>query len=142
MTDRPDFHAIKAHVSIMDVLRRYGVALRSVNQLELRGKCPLPTHTSEAKEPRFAVNPKKNVLSRHSASCVEGRNQRNGDGYPKKGGDLIELVKFMEKCSVREAGVRLEKWLGKQQDSLAPGAPPTGENAASSGGPQPGGNKT
>jgi DNA primase len=141
MTDRPDFHAIKAHVSIMDVLRRYGVALRSVNQLELRGKCPLPTHTSEAKEPSFAVNPKKNVWSCHSASCVEGRNQRNGDGYPKKGGDLIELVKFMEKCSVREAGVRLEQWFGKQTDSLAPAAPPTEEKAASSADAKEGVNK-
>jgi DNA primase len=131
MTNRPDFRAIKARVSIVDVLWKYGIEMRSMNQYELRGGCPLPTHTSKTKEFTFVVNPKKNVWSCHSASCVEGRNQSNGEGKLKKGGDLIEFVKFMENCSLREAGVHLEKWFGEQTDSLSSGAPSEKETPAS-----------
>jgi hypothetical protein len=132
MTDRPDFRAIKARVSIVDVLKRYGTELRATNQYELRGKCPLPTHSSESAEQSFVVNPGKNVWSCHSASCVADRNVTKGDGHQKKGGDLIELVAFMEKCHLREAGERLEQWFGKQTDAIPPPSAPSRKAPASS----------
>src|ERR1041384_1294305 len=139
MTDRPDFRAIKARVSLVDVLRRYGTEMRQVNQYELRGKCPLPTHSSDLADQTFVVNPRKNVWSCHSASCVAARNVKKTDGHQKKGGDLIEFVAFMEKCNLREAGERLEEWFDKASYSLvapssatqeapAPSADPNGVN--------------
>ena len=43
------------------VLDHYSVKLRRVNQLALRGKCPLPTHTSETSEKSFSVQTQKNI---------------------------------------------------------------------------------
>ncbi|MEA2240291.1 MAG: zinc finger protein [Thermoanaerobaculia bacterium] len=124
MSDRPDFRAIKARVSMMDVLRKYEVEMRQVNQHELRERCPLPTHAAESKEATFIVNPAKNVWSCHSSSCVAGRNVATREVSPKKGGDLIEFVKFMEKLAgLREAGQRLEEWFGEGSDSVAPSRP-------------------
>jgi hypothetical protein len=132
MSARPDFRAIKARVSMLDVLRRYGVEMKQVNQHELRGRCPLPTHAPESKEITFVVNPAKNVWSCHSSSCVGGRNVPGSEGKLKKGGDLIEFVKFMEKLGgLREAGIRLEEWFGDAVDSAAPARVPVLVQAAS-----------
>jgi DNA primase len=125
MCARPDFRAIKARVSMLDVLRRYGIEMKQVNQHELRGRCPLPTHAPESKEISFVVNPAKNVWSCHSSSCVGGRNVPGAEGKLKKGGDLIEFVKFMEKLGgLRDAGIRLEEWFGDSVDSAAPARAP------------------
>src|SRR5690242_11068859 len=114
MAQRIDFRELKAHVSLTDVLAKYQVQLRRVNQHQLKGKCPLPTHTSESKEDTFVVNPEIGGWACHSATCVAARDTKKRDGGgPKKGGDVIEFVKFMEGLSsLREAGVRLFEWYG------------------------------
>lgn len=130
MSDRPDFRAIKAQVTMRHVLRKYGIELRMLNGSSGRGKCPLPMHDSEAKESTFNVNTDKNVWACHSSSCVAGRNTKARDGASlKKGGDVLEFVKHMERLlSLRDAGVLLESWFGLAVDSgmerpEAPGIP-------------------
>lgn len=120
MSDRrPDFRLIKERVSLMDVLKRYDVQLRAANQHSWAGKCPLPQHTSQDRDTFKVTHGSKGWgWACHSASCVAARNT------DKKGGDLIEFVKFMEQLtSLRAAGVRLEEWFGLFDDTIALPAP-------------------
>ena len=104
---RPDFRLIKQRVGILDVLTKYAIETRRLNATTYRAHCPLPQHEKERKEATLAINSEKNVWSCHSASCVANRNAG------KKGGDILEFVKFMERVSsIREAGQRLEEWFG------------------------------
>jgi len=113
---RPDFRRIKSAVSLLDVLARYKVELRGVNQSRREGHCPLPQHSSEG-DRSFHLSFLKGqwVWSCHSASCVSAR------GKNKKGGDLLEFVGFMEKCGLRQAGELLDSWFGPfSEGSSAP----------------------
>jgi hypothetical protein len=86
------FKQIKADVAIEQVLERYGVHLRRVGG-ELRGSCPLPTHTSRRSRDSFSVSPARNAWSCRSQSCMEAR-----DG--KTGGNILDCVASMwsKKC--------------------------------------------
>lgn len=110
---RPDFKRIKAEITLLDVLERYGVRLRSKNQYERYGDCPLPQHTSDTKNTfRVKRGEKGWGWSCHASSCVEARNGRKSDGSVKKGGDVIEFVQFMEKLtSLYEAGWVIDGWI-------------------------------
>jgi DNA primase len=101
--DRPflDFKAIKARASILDVLVRYGVKLTRVNQVGLKGNCPLPSHSSKSQQ-TFYVNEPKAAWYCHSDSC-----KKNGN---RAGGNAIDLVGLMENVSVYEAAKRLDEW--------------------------------
>jgi DNA primase len=99
-----DFKEIKAHVAIEQVLERYGARVRRIGD-ELRGACPLPTHTSRRSRDSFSVSPSRNVWSCRSQSCVQARGGRAG-------GNILDLVALMEGCSVREAALRLQDWSG------------------------------
>ena len=103
--NKPDFRHIKEHVSIEQVLSRYGVKLRSAGAGNLRGRCPLPTHTSRVSTASFSVNLTRNVWSCQSASCIAARGGQIG-------GNVLDLVAALERCSIREAGVRLADWFG------------------------------
>jgi DNA primase len=92
---------IKADVAIEQVLERYGVRLRRVGGADLRGRCPLPTHTSSRSRDSFAVNIARNVWSCRSQSCMQARGGRPG-------GNILDLVVLMEGCSLREAALRLQ----------------------------------
>jgi DNA primase len=109
-----DFKAIKAHVTMVDILTRYKVELRKQNGASYKGKCPLPMHTSERDQDTFTVNTNIQAWVCHSSSCVAARNtkRREGQGL-KKGGDLIEFVQHMERLSsLAAAGELLESWFG------------------------------
>src|SRR5579871_1317694 len=80
-----DFKEIKQRVSIEDVLGRYGVQLRRVNQNSLRGRCPLPTHSSAKSAESFSAHTGKNIWACQSASCAEAR-------QGKKGGNILDFV--------------------------------------------------
>jgi 5S rRNA maturation endonuclease (ribonuclease M5) len=105
-----DFRSIKQRILIDSVLARYGVKLRSVGPHTLCGPCPLPTHTSRKSRDSFSVNLALQVWSCHSASCIAARHGRLG-------GHVIDLVVIMERCSLRQAGIWLQDWLG---DSVPP----------------------
>ncbi len=98
-----DFRIIKQTVSMKSVLDRYQIALRKVNQHSLRGRCPLPTHSSEKSSESFGVHADKNIWACQSTSCASAR-------QGKKGGNVIDFVAVMESCSVRDAAVKLHEW--------------------------------
>jgi DNA primase len=121
------FKQIKADVAIELVLQRYGVHLRRIGG-ELRGPCPLPTHTSRRSRDSFSVNPARNAWSCRSQSCIQARGG-------KAGGNILDLVALIEGCSVRDAALRLQDWSGtmpprspvpvEDPSSWAPNAPLT-----------------
>jgi Toprim domain/DNA primase catalytic core, N-terminal domain len=100
-----DFKQLKADVAIEEVLAHYGLRLRRIGATELRGRCPLPTHTSSRSRDSFAVNIARNVWSCRSLSCMQARGG-------KPGGNVLDLVALMESCSIRDAALRLQDWNG------------------------------
>jgi DNA primase len=108
-----DFQSLKQRIPIDRVLARYGVKLRCVGSHTLYGRCPLPTHTSRQSRQSFFVNLSLQVWSCHSASCVAAR-----DGCI--GGHVIDLVAILERCSLREAGLRLQDWFSVGASHPAP----------------------
>ena len=87
--------------------------LRRIGPHTLYGRCPLPTHTSRQSRQSFSVNLSLNVWSCHSASCVAARGGHIG-------GHVIDLVAFMERCGLREAGLRLRDWFSVSASYPAP----------------------
>jgi DNA primase len=86
-----DFKAVKQAVTISQVLDRYGVKLKKSGK-ELRGRCPI--HQGEGTD-SFHVNTEKNAF--HCFSC-------------QAKGNILDFVAAMEKCSVRDAGRKLQEW--------------------------------
>ena len=105
MGDYVDFKLVKAEVSVEAVASRYGVALKRTNGSHERGKCPLPTHPVGEDANSFSINVAKQVWICHSTPCAKSRRGR-------RGGDVIELVSVMERCSLRDAGLKLSSWYG------------------------------
>jgi len=97
-----DFRAIRQGVTMKEILARYGVQLRQVHPEVLRGKCPLPSHSSKSAY-SFIVQTRKNLWSCHSSSCAGARNGRIG-------GNVLDFVAAMENCSLRDAAGRIVGW--------------------------------
>ena len=97
-----DFGALKQSMDIEQVLGSYGVALQRVGRHQLRGLCPLPTHGSQRSRQSFSVDTVKNVWACHSASCCKLRQGRVG-------GNVLDLVAWLEGCSIRQAALRLQE---------------------------------
>ena len=108
-----DFRSIKQRIPIDAVLARYGVKLRPAGAHTLCGPCPLPTHTSRKSRDSFSVNLSLRVWSCHSASCIAARGGRLG-------GHVIDLVTILDRCSLREAGLRLQDWFRVHPSHPAP----------------------
>ena len=96
-----DYRALKQSIGIAQVLMSYHVPLQLVGGNQLRGRCPLPTHGSERSRESFSVHTAKNVWACHSASCCEARQGRVG-------GNSLDLVALLERCSIREGALRLQ----------------------------------
>jgi DNA primase len=86
-----DFKTIKQAVTIGQVLDHYGVKLKKSGK-ELRGRCPI--HQGDGTD-SFHVSTDKNAF--HCFSC-------------QAKGNILDFVAAMEKCSVRDAGLKLQKW--------------------------------
>jgi DNA primase len=87
-----DFKMIKAAVTMTAVLDRYQVNWLRKSKDELRGRCPI--HQGDG-ENAFHVNLTKNAFN--CFSC-------------KARGNVLDFVAAMEKCSVRDAGLKLKGW--------------------------------
>jgi len=88
------FRAVKAALSLEAVLRRYQVpGLRQRGQ-QLVGPCPL--HGGR-REDSFRVSLEKNLF--HCFAC-------------QAGGTVLDFVAMVERCSLREAALRLQQWFG------------------------------
>jgi DNA primase len=102
-----DFQAVKQAVTIGQVLDRYGIKLKRTGK-ELHGRCPI--HQGKGDE-SFRANTEKNAFQCFSCQAK---------------GNVLDFVAAMEKCSVRDAGLKLQEWFGLsaghgQQDAVAPG---------------------
>jgi 5S rRNA maturation endonuclease (ribonuclease M5) len=118
--NQADFRYIKEHIPIEQVLAHYGVEMRPAGPGNLRGRCPLPTHTSRVSTASFSVNLSRNVWSCQSASCITAR-------AGLIGGNVLDLVAAMERCSVREAGLRMVSWFGSEISTSIAKRPPARE---------------
>src|SRR5262245_45208847 len=96
-----DFKAIKQSVTLAQMLDRYGVKLKRSGK-ELRGKCPI--HRGEGTD-TFHAHLEKNAV--HCFSC-------------QAKGNVLDFVAAMERCSIRDAALRIQSWLAIPSD--APGA--------------------
>jgi DNA primase len=103
-----DFKSIKGKVSMETVLSHYDIRLRRVGAEEFRGKCPLPTHSSTSSNDSFSVSFTRNAWSCQSASCIAARSGRLG-------GSVFDFVAEMERCSIREAALHLQRSLTENQ---------------------------
>ena len=122
-----DYRAVKAAVSMEMAVASYGIHLHRLDRAYLRGRCPLPTHHSRTSLQSFIVNVEKNAWACHSESCVT---QRGG----RIGGNVLDFIAAMERCSVRDAALRLREWfaLGADQSpSALVSARPTAPNQSS-----------
>jgi hypothetical protein len=96
------YRAVKAAVSMEMALAHYGIQLHRLDDAYLRGRCPLPAHTSRGSRESFIVNTMKNAWACHSASCVTARGGRLG-------GNVLDFVAAMEGCPIREAALKLQE---------------------------------
>ena len=86
-----DFKAVKQSVTMEQILGRYGVKLKKSGK-ELRGRCPI--HQGDGTD-SFHANTEKNAF--HCFSC-------------QAKGNVLDLVAAIEKCSVRDAALKLKDW--------------------------------
>src|SRR5262249_23230974 len=103
--DWVSFDEIKRTVTLEMALNRYGVLLRKVNANSLRGRCPLPTHSSESATESFTATLNKGIggaWACQSKSCIAARG--------RTGGNVLDFVAAMEQCSVRDAAIKLQTW--------------------------------
>jgi DNA primase len=87
-----DFLAVKQAVSLEVVLRRYQVRGLRRRRDQLQGRCPI--HRGE-REDSFRASLSKNAF--HCFAC-------------QAGGNVLDFVAAMERCSIREAALRLQQW--------------------------------
>lgn len=78
-------------------------------------------HTSRVSTASFSVNLPRNVWSCQSASCIAARGGEIG-------GNVLDLVAALERCSIREAGVRLADWFGANRFNPMPPPIPAAHN--------------
>jgi DNA primase len=76
-----DFKSLREQLDFAEVLRHYGVELKSKKRDQLQGFCPLPNHNGQKKSPSFSVN-----LERKIWKCF-GCN---------RGGNVLDLAIVME----------------------------------------------
>ena len=96
MNNWVDFTAIKQTIALSVVLRQYQVPLRRSGRDQYRGICPI--HRGQGRD-AFHVNLSQNVF--HCFACGVG-------------GSVLDFVAAMERCSLRQAAIRLQ-----QQGGLA-----------------------
>ena len=104
--DWVSFDEIKHTVSLQMAIEHYGVRLRRMGSHILRGKCPLPSHSSKESKESFIATLNKGTggaWSCHSNSCAASRGG-------KRGGNVLDFVAAMEGCSIRDAAIKLQTW--------------------------------
>ena len=88
-----DFRIIKAAVTMQMVLDHYNIPVKKSGH-ELRGKCPIHRGSNNK---HFTANSSKNVFKCFFAECGAH-------------GNVLDFVAAMEKCSVRDAALKLRDW--------------------------------
>lgn len=101
MPDWVDFGAVKRAVSLETVLGHYQVPGLRKRAEQLTGPCPL--HGGQRQD-SFRVSRAKNVF--HCFAC-------------QAGGTVLDFVAARERCSIRQAALRLQQWFGLGAPSAA-----------------------
>jgi DNA primase len=117
-----DYRAVKAAVSIEMALASYGIQLHRLDRDYLRGRCPLPVHSSKGSRQSFIVNTGKNAWACHSDSCVAARGGRIG-------GNVLDFISAMKNCSTREAALKLQDWFTVPPARSSPVSRPEAEQS-------------
>jgi DNA primase len=107
------FDEIKKKITLGMAIDHYRVSLRRVAADVLRGKCPLPMHGSEKSKDSFTATLSKGtggVWACQSQSCIAARGGR-------RGGNALDFVAAMERCSVRDAAIKMTEWSNAPGDS-------------------------
>jgi len=94
MDEWVDFGAVKETVSLEAVLRHYQVPGLRRHRSQLEGCCPI--HRGQ-RDDSFRASLSKNVF--HCFAC-------------QAHGNVLDFVAAMERCSIREAACRLQRWFG------------------------------
>src|SRR5438105_5057003 len=87
-----DFKAVKEIVGMKMLLDRYQINWLRKSGKELRGRCPI--HKGDGQD-AFNVNLTKNAFTCFSCQAR---------------GNVLDFVAAMEKCSVRDAALKLQDW--------------------------------
>ena len=96
-----DFGAVKQAVSLAAVLAYYRLPGLRQRRGQLHGRCPI--HRGQ-REDSFRANLRRNVF--HCFAC-------------QAGGTVLDFVAAMERCSIREAALRLQQWFGASAPARA-----------------------
>ena len=102
-----DFNAIKQAVTLGQVLEHYGIKLKRTGK-ELHGRCPI--HLGKGEE-SFRANTEKNAFQCFSCQAK---------------GNVLDFVAAMEKCSIRDAGLKLQEWFGLAAGKAPQASAPAG----------------
>jgi len=94
MTGWADFAAVKQAISMEAVLHHYQIPGLRRHRDQLQGCCPI--HRGQ-REDSFRVHLAKNIFQCFACQAH---------------GNVLDFVVAMERCSLREAALRLQKWLG------------------------------
>jgi DNA primase len=97
-----DFKSIKSEVSLESVFRHYRVELRRSGKDQYRGRCPI--HHGDGRE-AFHANFARNVF--HCFACGAG-------------GNVMDFVAAIERCSVYEAAQKLHTQIISGSDQSRP----------------------
>lgn len=92
-----DFEDLKKRTTIEDVAQLLGLQLKKAGD-QLRGPCPIHPNGDRA----FVITPSKGLFYCFEPKCL-------------KGGDLIELVAKVKRCSVKEAAQFLDQHYGEKE---------------------------
>jgi DNA primase len=102
MKERVSFHAVKEAVSLEEVLRYYQVPGLRRHRQQLQGRCPL--HAG-SRDDSFRASLTQNVF--HCFAC-------------QARGSVLDFVAAREKCSLREAALRLQEWFRVPERTAGP----------------------
>lgn len=97
-----DFRAVKQAVSLERVLRHYQVPDLRQRHDQLVGRCPI--HRGQ-RDDSFRASLSKNVF--HCFAC-------------QASGNVLDFVAAMERCSLRAAAFRLQRWFSVSPMALSP----------------------
>jgi len=100
MTHWADFGAVKQAVNLEAVLRHYQISGLRRHRDQLQGCCPI--HGGR-RDDSFRVHLTKNIFQ---CFACQAR------------GNVLDFVAAMERCSLREAALRLQQWFGIQTSRL------------------------
>jgi DNA primase len=100
MTGWADFAAVKQAVSLEAVLRHYQIPGLRRHPDQLQGCCPL--HRGR-RDDSFRAHLSKNIFQCFACQAH---------------GNVLDFVAGMERCSIREAALRLQQWFGVRASGL------------------------